>query len=145
LSIIIDRQVADPGRCVEREGRTEPGFWVQWPSLYQLTPLTLRIFNDCCVQGNGIFGNVSATQETVSMARGQGSYRPSTTFGVFISTLPSTSPTFELLTTSEPDPNKISSFKAHYHSATHAPSTVGDIQLAYQNGAWKVNQHLVKV
>jgi hypothetical protein len=73
------------------------------------------------------------------------SYRPSTTFGVFISTLPSTSPTFELLTTSEPDPNKISSFKAHYHSATHAPSTVGDIQLAYQNGAWKVNQHLVKV
>ena len=74
------------------------------------------------------------------------SYRPSRAFGAFISALPSTSPTFELLTTSEPDPSKVASFKAYYHSATHTPPlSVGDIQLEYQYGAWKVKQHLVQV
>jgi hypothetical protein len=93
------------------------------------------------------YGSVSASQSFLLLSHSvNDTYRPSLAFASFISALPSAVPTFELLTTSDPDPSKVSAFRALYHSATRSPSaTVGDIRLAYQNGAWVVNQHLVQV
>ncbi len=71
-------------------------------------------------------------------------YRPSPAFNSFVNTLSAAGGSFELLTTSQPDPAKIAAFRTYYHPATHAPANVGDIRLSFQNGAWKVDQHLVQ-
>ncbi len=93
------------------------------------------------------YGSASAPHSFLLLSHAtKDTYRPSLAFGSFINTLSSANSTFELLTTSEPESAKVATFRTLYHSATHLPSaSVGDIQLAYQNGAWVVNQHLVQV
>ena len=72
-------------------------------------------------------------------------YRPSAAFDRFINSLTANGGTFELLTTSQPDPAKIGTFQTYYHPATHWPAAnVGDIRLSFNNGAWSVDQHLVQ-
>ena len=72
-------------------------------------------------------------------------HRPSLEFETFVKSLPFNSRTFELLTTSQPDPARIATFRSTYHPATHWPAArVGDIRLSFNNGAWSVDQHLVQ-
>ena len=71
-------------------------------------------------------------------------YRPSLAFHSFVNATSAAGGSFELLTTSQPDPAKIAAFQTLYHPATHPAARVGDIQLSFKNGAWLVDQHMVQ-
>ncbi len=73
-------------------------------------------------------------------------YRPSAAFDAFVAKLSANQATFELLTTSQPDPAKVTAYRTHYHPPTQSPAkSVGDVRLSYQNSTWTGDQHLVKV
>jgi hypothetical protein len=72
--------------------------------------------------------------------------RPMPAFGIFIANASAKSGNFEVLTTSEPDSARVAAYRTLYHPATQfPPAQVGDVRLSFQNGAWKVDRHLVQV